>query len=76
MDMSCEEFKRSLDDWIDNELDEAKAAEFRSHADCCDPCEKLADDTEAMMRCLKTKLKKFGAPANLQEMVARALDEA
>src|SRR5690242_6597401 len=55
--MDCAELERSLDAWIDGELDAADGAEAERHVAACERCREQANAARRERRALRVKLR-------------------
>jgi anti-sigma factor RsiW len=66
--MTCEELLRTLNDYIDGEIDLAFCKEFADHLAECDPCQVVVDNIRKTIQ-----LYKAGQPYEMPAEFTRAL---
>jgi anti-sigma factor (TIGR02949 family) len=79
--MDCTELERSVDVWLDGELDHRDRAELERHLEGCGHCRSLAEARTRIREALRRKLREAmgadapagAAPAELRARVVRAL---
>ena len=72
----CESVVRALWDFLDAELDDASAADIKSHLEACEHCRSHADFEQRLVDELVGLRKEHTDPAALRARVEAALREA
>jgi anti-sigma factor RsiW len=67
--MTCSEFQKRFDPFLDNEVDLATAQEMQRHLEECSACEPLVADRLALRGCLQTPELRFVPPADLRSRI-------
>jgi anti-sigma factor RsiW len=61
--MDCSDIERSLDAWVDGELDAREEAEAQRHVSVCEACRALADEARVLRRAVRAKLREAMGPS-------------
>jgi hypothetical protein len=74
--MTCSEFQKRIDPFLDNEVDLATAQEMQRHLEECAACETFFPSRLALRQCLQTPELRFVPAADLRsEILAQLLKE-
>jgi len=71
--MSCQQVRKLLDAYVDNELDVVAALEFENHLVGCGACRDLCDRYTSVQRSLHARIPYFEAPEGLKTKVRARL---
>jgi anti-sigma factor RsiW len=73
--MNCNEFKATIDSFLDGELDDKEAAEFEIHFTSCNKCRMELESLDKCSKVLRKLLKPENPPQSIQDKVFRELDK-
>jgi anti-sigma factor (TIGR02949 family) len=73
---TCEDTFRRLDDYLDHELTSHEMQLVREHLDVCAVCAAEYTFETSMLKQVRMKLQRLGAPAELLAKISRALQRA
>jgi len=71
--MTCSEFQRDLEPFLDNEAGLATALEMQRHIEQCPACESFFADRLAVRRCLQNPELRYRPAADLQDQIHQML---
>lgn len=71
---TCEEALRRLDDFLDRELRPEEMQRVESHLETCAVCAREFGYEAAVVREVRTKLKRIGVPPDLRTRLAQMLE--
>jgi anti-sigma factor (TIGR02949 family) len=75
--MNCEDLRKCLPLYVDNELSAEETRDLRHHLDACPECCRVADSEERFQTLLREHLAEVPAPPGLRERICLCLaDEA
>jgi anti-sigma factor RsiW len=73
--MTCSEFQKRFDPFLDNEVDVATAQERQRHLEECSACEPFVTDRLALRHCLQTPELRFVPTADLRSRIHARLQK-
>lgn len=73
--MNCDEFRATMDSFLDGELNDEKAAAFEIHFTSCPKCHMELESIDKCSKVLRRLLKPENPPRAIQDKVFRELDK-
>jgi anti-sigma factor (TIGR02949 family) len=73
--MNCNEFKATIDSFLDGELDDKETAEFEIHFTSCKNCHMELESLDKCSKVLRRLFKAENPPQTIQDKVFRELEQ-